>query len=989
MTTPPRLLARSVLLSSLALLALSGPAQASQLVSGSYIRVYYDSAGHWNSSTYGTGLQYSHGGSWVDYSYPGTPYAMWSLEFNAGTTAYAYYTHNSYGSTMTVLSETNDSTSTEAISTYSYTAGPLSVTKRETWTKTDSVMLIELEVTNSGSSTVSNLRWLQAFDPDQDAWTYSNYSTYNDVQDLTGDGVSDWAESRGGTSGRTIGFGACDPDNSAMGHFGSWSYVTDADQTLTDYGGTLADNAMGMRVNDPSSLAPGDSVTLSFMVAIADTSSAAHTLYTTNVDTMCNSCDSDGDGYEDLDCGGDDCDDNDASVHPGATEYCDGVDNDCDSEIDEDAVDMTWFYDDDDGDTYGDPADRRLSCDAPTGYVTNNDDCDDRDPDIHPGATEHCNGIDDNCNGYIDEGADDGTTWYADNDGDSYGTDDETAVSCTAPDGFADNADDCDDTNAAVNPGATEVCNGIDDECNGIIDTDASDTTPWYRDADSDSYGNSSDSVESCYEPDGYVLDSTDCNDADHAVNPGATEICNGIDDNCDRVIDTDAVDRSTWYPDADHDSYGDASAPDETCDPPAGYIEDGTDCDDSNAAVNPGQTEIPYDGLDNDCSDGDLTDVDGDGYDCACVAGGDDCDDSDAGTHPGATEIADGVDQDCNGVVDDGTDWHDDDGDGFAEAGGDCNDADPSIHPGAVEIADGVDQDCDGIIDEETTAYDDDGDGYSEDEGDCNDGDPAVSPGTAEIPANGIDDDCDGVVDDGAYDGDGDGYTYWAGDCNDSDATVYSGAPEISDGLDNDCDGTVDEGTAEYDDDGDGFTEDQGDCDDTNASTSPTAPEIGGNGVDDNCDGQVDEGSSLTDDDGDGFTEEGGDCDDTNVAVNPAETELPGNGLDDDCDWLVDEAVADDVDADGYPVSEGDCDDNNGWAFPGATEFCDGVDNNCDGVVDEGCEVLVSDTGVPKDAGCACATSPDSRSSSGRAGLAGAFALFVGLLGLGRRRRD
>ncbi|HNI55778.1 MAG TPA: MopE-related protein [Chitinophagales bacterium] len=169
------------------------------------------------------------------------------------------------------------------------------------------------------------------------------------------------------------------------------------------------------------------------------------------------------------------------------------------------------------------------------GY-TSDVDCNDADAAINPGATEICNGMDDNCNGDIDEGA--GATWYADADGDTYGDAASTTVACDMPEGYVADATDCNDADAAVNPGATEVCNGVDDNCDGNIDEGLTFET-WYADADGDMYGDAGASVSTCDgAPAGYVADAADCNDADAAVNPGATEVCNGIDDNCDGNID-------------------------------------------------------------------------------------------------------------------------------------------------------------------------------------------------------------------------------------------------------------------------------------------------------------------------------------------------------------------------------------------------------------------------------------------------------------------
>jgi hypothetical protein len=229
--------------------------------------------------------------------------------------------------------------------------------------------------------------------------------------------------------------------------------------------------------------------------------------------------------------------------------------------------------------------------------------------------------------------------------------------------------------------------------------------------------------------------------------------------------------------------------------------------------------------------------------------------------------------------------DW-DQDLDGYAVCGGDCDDTDPSVHPGVPEIADGVDQDCDGVPDDGTDWGDDDGDGFAEADGDCNDDDAAMSPGRTEIFGNGLDDDCDGTSDTGAGDADGDGFS--ATDCDDADPLIHPGRPETVDGIDEDCDGIADDGTTAYDDDADGETEDEGDCNDADATVWTGAAEEA-DFVDDDCDGTIDEGTVNVDDDGDGASEVGGDCDDADPEVGPGILEAPGNGVDDDCDGTVD----------------------------------------------------------------------------------------------------
>ena len=143
-----------------------------------------------------------------------------------------------------------------------------------------------------------------------------------------------------------------------------------------------------------------------------------------------------------------------------------------------------------DGDGYGDPLTPTYQCNLPAGFVANNDDCDDTRPTIYPGAPEYCNLLDDDCDGVVDESpVVDGLDWYLDTDGDSYG-DPATAVnSCDAPAGYIWDNGDCDDANFAINPAAQEICDGLDNDCDGLIDAadislDPSTAQIWYQDAD-------------------------------------------------------------------------------------------------------------------------------------------------------------------------------------------------------------------------------------------------------------------------------------------------------------------------------------------------------------------------------------------------------------------------------------------------------------------------------------------------------------------------
>lgn len=249
----------------------------------------------------------------------------------------------------------------------------------------------------------------------------------------------------------------------------------------------------------------------------------------------------------------------------------------------------------------------------------------------------------------------------------------------------------------------------------------------------------------------------------------------------------------------------------------------------------------------------------------------------------------------------------YDRDQDGFTTCGGDCDDTNAAVRPGAVEQPDGVDNDCNTMIDDTTPGFDDDGDGYCDHPttcalpiytpGDCNDGDADVNPGEVEVLGDGVDNDCDGGVDGGTLDYDSDHYTEAAGDCDPYDPTVFPAAPELPDGKDNDCDNQRDEGTLLFDDDNDGYCEGLpaggtpctdnsmlGDCNDYDGTTYPTANDRA-DYRDNDCDGDVDEGTINADDDGDGYTEQGGDCNDANRNIGPATLEIPGNNVDDDCD--------------------------------------------------------------------------------------------------------
>lgn len=166
---------------------------------------------------------------------------------------------------------------------------------------------------------------------------------------------------------------------------------------------------------------------------------------------------------------GGDCDDDNATVYPGADELCDGLDNNCNSTVDEGPVDQQTFFEDKDGDGYGDPSTNTLSCTAPSSsYTTDSSDCNDTDASIHPGQTEQCDGVDNNCDGAADEGV--SMVGYLDLDGDGFGDPNSMVSGCTVSSNEVFNMLDCNDADDTIYTGATELCDGLDHDCDGIAD---------------------------------------------------------------------------------------------------------------------------------------------------------------------------------------------------------------------------------------------------------------------------------------------------------------------------------------------------------------------------------------------------------------------------------------------------------------------------------------------------------------------------------------
>jgi hypothetical protein len=682
--------------------------------------------------------------------------------------------------------------------------------------------------------------------------------------------------------------------------------------------------------------------------------------------------DADGDGSVEAD----DCNDNDANVNPDAEEICDGVDNNCDDEIDNDATDALTFYQDTDGDGFGNPEMMEAACEAAEGYVDNMDDCDDSSGDINPDAAEVCDEMDNDCDGDVDDADEDvdletGMMVYADTDTDGLGDMAAGMMSCAIPEGYVEDSSDCDDTDTAI----------------GAIDVDGDGFVACVDDCDDDDAEIGATDVDG----DGFVACVDDCDDDDAMTFPGAAEA--ESETSCMRDMDDDGfgdVDVKNCIQVEMFDTYGDAwngSPPaavlstdeahdvieeytvtssdecvDETatvCDPEGGdygpesylsvefcatteeitvmyragvdtsYNEENairvTDSDGMVWEYGPrfvdattGEELAPLEedlilatiavsavAKGSDCDDTDVEvgsgDLDGDGYDACDIDNPRDCDDSDAAINPGV----DADDDLFNMCVD-------------------CDDADAAINPDATEVwYDGIDTDCDGWSDydmdmdgsdamtyiDPDTEEETSGPGY-----DCNDEDPTLLALSMEDDDTLCYSDADG---DGYGDMDPTGPEMEAGavagtDCEDyysGGEHTYPGAAELEDDptlcmKDADEDGYGDE-AGMYD-----YFESGTDCDDYSEFTYPGAAEL-----------EDDPTLCMEDEDEDGYGSEAGmydyfesgtDCDDTDADISP-DIDVDADGVNlcidcDDADSAVGEASLagyEDIDGDGYGSGE------------------------------------------------------------------------------------
>ena len=446
-----------------------------------------------------------------------------------------------------------------------------------------------------------------------------------------------------------------------------------------------------------------------------------------------------------------DCNDGLSAVRPGAADaWYDGVDSDCGGQDD---------YDRDADNTVQDvhlglPTTQGAGTGA-IGALRAGGDCNDGLAAVRPGATDAWyDGLDADCANNDDYDADaDGYVRAADlGKRTGFGAGVATTFGGALP------VDDCNDALATVRPGLSDAWyDGLDANCAGDDDYDA-DLDGYVQTVHVGLRTNRGPGTANI----GSARPGGDCNDAAAAVRPGAVEVCDAVDNDCDALIDDADTGAGgvaytvahQWYADADRDGFGAAGAPTLRCSAPAGFIAAAGDCDDGSSLVNPSAVEVCDSGVDNNCSGGaddadpalDLstrlrwyTDLDRDTFGAgsgllACAAPTDgvlvpgDCDDTRADVNPDEAEVCNALrDDDCDGLRDEADpdldpssliDWFiDGDGDGYGALGGaalaacaapvgrvdddsDCDDGAVAINPGADELCnDGEDNDCDGTL--------------------------------------------------------------------------------------------------------------------------------------------------------------------------------------------------------------------------------------------------------------------------------------------------
>ncbi|MSP92286.1 MAG: hypothetical protein EXR79_10865 [Myxococcales bacterium] len=722
-----------------------------------------------------------------------------------------------------------------------------------------------------------------------------------------------------------------------------------------------------------------------------------------DLDNDCNlsvdeKCDDDTDGYCDkalttvgtpkvCQNGGGDCQKGNKEVNPGAPEQCEtnavlgfvGIDNDCDGKTDEDfkweqkptgGVGTMLVVNDTCG--LGECAGGKVVCTVDKKQAT----CSSLDKK----KAETCNDKDDNCDGVVDEGCN--------KDGDDYCDLAMTVVG--TPKVCAKGGGDCNDNAKAVFPGAPELCNDIDDGCSDGIDEKCDDDKDGFCDVNMTVVLVAGKAPKVC--PKNADPAVKDCNDGAIKVFPGALETCNDIDDNCKDAVDEGCDDDKDKFCDANMTvEFNAGGAAPQVC---PKTTPGAKDCNDLVNSINPDVAEV-CDDIDQNCAGGadEGCDKDDDDYCDSKIAfiksatcpksktGADlDCNDGNNAVSPGAAEKCNDIDDNCKLAVDEGCDDDDDD---YCDAGltvvgapntcksggGDCNDDVKQVHPLVTEVCDNIDNDCKGGIDE---GCDDDVDGFCDKKmvvvaqpticpnggGDCDDGKNSINPKKVEA-CDTIDNNCD----------------------NDIDPQNSLGCTAFFKDFDNDKHGTgASKCLCEPDAVGKFTSIKGGDCDDLDNLINPLALEIC-NGGDDNCKDGSDEGFT--------YAEAGKNlapgascglgacsggkvfCKTTALAACTSSVNAGAetcNSKDDNCDGATDEPFSYTENAKpvamGAVCGLGEC--KNGKVVckdtasatcdslgKGASEACNGKDDNCDGATDENFTYLESGKNLAQGAAC------------------------------------
>ena len=783
------------------------PAQSAQNVrTGTAVQIDYSNAGTWNNTATSRGFtaRPSGSGTSCDWTWPGSPWQVIAFEYSIAGKAYSY---NGQAYTQNYSRVSQSYTNTGGITTVRdvWRGTGVEITKTERWANAGgNVVTLTFVVKNTGSSNITDFRISHNVDPDP----CGTYSTTNVKRSLLPGSANDFASSTGG--GLTAAYASCDDSRTEAGH-SSWTFDPDASYTAGN-----GDNTMSWKWR-PGTILPGRSAVQKMLVVVARSDSAAQSEVSAARSSQCTDCDADGDGFLNATCGGDDCNDSNSAVYPGAPEIIgDGIDQSCDK--------RELCYADNDRDGYRTES-TVISIDLDCTDLgeatpsTPDGDCNDFNATIFPGATEIVgDGIDQDCTK--------SEICYQDNDDDGFRTgltiasadldcNDSREAFSSEPDG------DCNDLDATIYPGATEIpYDGIDQDC---ADGDLCD-------ADGDGVNAP---INDCI--------GLDCDDDNALISPLATEIWyDGVDQDCDGWSDYDA-DRDGY----DSDAYS------------------GDDCNDEASAINPGATEIWYDGVDQDCDEASDYDADGDGFD-SDMYGGTDCDDMNDTVYPGAPELEDGLDNDCNGI----SEADDTDGDGITDEDEAALGTDPFDE----------DSDDDGLLDGEEGDEDSDGDGVIDalDDDDDDDGLPTIDElGDDRGP---VDSDGDGTPDHLDTDSDDDGIDDATEGDGDTDA---DGTPDFRD-TDSDNDSVLDTDEVDGDSDGDGVpdrldADDDGDGWPTLVEESYENKDLDGDGITNYLDPDSD-GDGINDADETGADQ---DCDGLIDVIDPIndDGECPGEG--------------------------------------------------------------------------------------------------------------